>query len=362
MSGIKIRVFVLFWVLLSGLTFGQGLNSDLSKIGSLAGKAYIAPLVNNIGVNLNTGWMNVAPDREEFGFDIEFGIIGMYSGFDAAGKESFSVDGTYRFTRSQLNEITAGVTDAAIRNNVINQLLTREMPVRIYGATIAGTSDNTVNVVFGPNGPEVLQVEGPIPVTVTLPTTNVDLGVGGFLYGYKQIPGAAPQLKIGTVYGTRAIFRIVPEVKVDDSLGTFSYFGFGLEHNVSYWLESLTGTMPLDITVGFLTQTAKLDESSSFTVSSYGLNASYKYGLLDWISVTPYAGFMLETTKLSVNVSRQVDTPNGQETATIAFDVEGENKSRFVLGANFGMGFFSLNLEYAAAKSNALSAGLMFNF
>lgn len=33
------------------------------------------------------------------------------------------------------------------------------MPVRIYGATIAGTSDNTVNVVFGPNGPEVLQVE-----------------------------------------------------------------------------------------------------------------------------------------------------------------------------------------------------------
>lgn len=340
----------------------QGLDSDLSKIGSLAGKAYISPIVSNVGVGLNSGWMNTAPAKKKFGFDLEFGVVGMSTNLDAGPNSSFSVDGTFRFSRSQLQEITTGVTDAAIRADVINQLLVRDMPVRIYGATIAGSKYDNIKVVFGPNGDEVLTVNGAFPVTVTLPSKEIDLGVAGLLYGANKIPSAAPQLKIGTLFGTRAVLRMVPEMKVGDSLGTFSYFGFGLEHNLGYFLESFTGPLPVDITVGFLAQSAKLDKTSEFSASSYGMNVSYKVGLLGWIDVTPYAGFMLESTKLSVNVSKKIDTPNGVENATIAFDVEGENKSRFTIGANLRLLFLNFNLEYAAAKSGALSAGRMVKF
>lgn len=362
MSKSTIRIFVLMLAVLAGVSHAQGLNSDLSKIGSLAGKAYISPIVSNMGVGLNSGWMNTAPAKKKFGFDVEFGVIGMSTNLDPGGNSRFSVDGTFRFNRSQLLQITSGVADASVRADVINQLLVRDMPVRIYGATITGGKYDNIKVLFGSNGDEVVNVNGPFPVTVTLPSKEVDLGVAGLLYGASKLPTGAPQLKIGTLFGTRAIIRLVPEIKVGDSLGTFSYFGFGLEHNLGYFLESFTGPLPVDITVGFLAQSAKLDKTSEFSVSSYGLNVSYKFGLLGWMDVTPYAGFMLESTKLSVNVSQKIDTPNGVETATVAFDVEGENKSRFTIGANLRLLFLNFNIEYAAAKAGSLSAGLMFKF
>lgn len=356
------RLFVLFLILSLSPVFAQGLNSDLSKIGSLAGKAYISPIVTNVGVNLNSGWLNTAPANEKFGFDLEFGIVGMYSSFSSDANNRFSVDGTFRFSRSQLLEITKDVTDAAVREDVINQLLVRDMPVRIYGATINGYELDKIKVLFGPNGDEVVDVNAAIPVQVVLPSKEIDLGVGGLFNGLKNIPGVAPQLKIGTLLGTRAIIRMVPEIKIGDSIGTFSYFGFGLEHNVAYWLDPITGKLPVDITVGFLTQTAKLDKSAAFSATTYGLNVSSKFSLLGWLDVTPYAGFMLESSKLSVDISKQIDTPNGQETAKISFDVEGENSSRFVIGASFRMTFINLNFEYAAAKANTLLAGLSFKF
>ena len=357
-----LRLFVFFCTLTVGLSFAQGLESDLSKLGSLAGKAYISPIVINVGVNLNSGWMNTAPAKKKFGFDLEFGFVGMYSSFSSEGDNLFSVDGTFRFSRSQLLEITKDVSDPAVREDVINQLLVRDMPVRISGATIAGGEKDNIFVLFGANGPENVEVNGRFPVTVTLNPKLVDLGVGGLLNGMKRIPGAAPQLKIGTVLGTRAIIRMVPEIKLGDSIGTFSYFGFGLEHNVAYWLEPLTGKLPLDITVGFLTQNAKLDKSASFSATSYGMNVSSKFSLLGWLDVTPYTGFMLESTKLSVNITKQIDTPNGLQSANIAFDIEGENSARFVLGASFRMAIINLNIEYAAAKASTLIAGLSFQF
>ncbi|MBK7868860.1 MAG: hypothetical protein IPJ75_18715 [Ignavibacteriales bacterium] len=208
-----IRIFVFLWAFLASAAFAQGLDSDLSKLGSLAGKAYISPLVNNVGVNLNSGWMNTAPANKKFGFDLEFGVVGMYSSFNSDGNNRFSVDGTFRFSRAQLLEITKDVTDPTIRTDVINQLLARDMPVRISGATIAGSEKDNIIVLFGSNGPETVQVNGPFPVTVTLDPKEIDLGVGGLLNGMKRIPGAAPQLKIGTVLGTRAIIRMVPEIK-----------------------------------------------------------------------------------------------------------------------------------------------------
>jgi hypothetical protein len=54
--------------------------------------------------------------------------------------------------------------------------------------------------------------------------------VHGLLEDLPALPLFAPQLTVGTIYGTQASFRFVPTYDVTD-LGDFKYFGFGLQHN-----------------------------------------------------------------------------------------------------------------------------------
>lgn len=354
MSIRTIRVLVMLLALTAGVTHAQSLDESLQKLAGSAGKAYISPIVTNLGVNLNTGWMNRAPERNRLGFDLEFGMVGMLSDFGGVSEKTFSLSSGFRFSKSQAEELTIDITDADIRNQVIAQITQQDLDVTIAGATIAGSAGDRIKVLFSG---KTFTVNSAFPVEVTLPPQEIDLGVGGLMGGLESLPSVAPQLKLGTLFGTRAILRMLPEIKLGDSVGNFSYFGFGLEHNVTYWLDFV----PLDINAGFLTQTAKIGNSVKFMGATYGLNVSKKFGF--WLmSVTPYAGLALESSTLSVNLTQKIETTTGTQETKIAFDAEGAGKSRFSAGAYIKLFLLRLNLEYSAAKVNTMSASMMFNF
>lgn len=354
MSRISVRVLVMLLALTAGVTFAQNLDESLQKLAGSAGKAYISPIVTNLGVNLNTGWMNRAPEKKRLGFDLEFGMVAMSSDFTKVSAKTFSLSSAFRFDKSQAMELTVGVTDVDIRNQVITQITQQDMDVTIAGATIAGSAGDRIKVLFSG---KTFTINSAFPVEVILPAQEIDLGVGGLMGGVESLPSVAPQIKLGTVFATKAIFRMMPEIELGDSIGKFNYFGFGLEHNLSYWLEFI----PLDIHAGFLTQTAKIGDAMKFTGTTYGLNVSKKFGF--WLmTVTPYAGFAMESSMLSVNLTRKLETATGTQETKIAFDAEGEGKSRFTVGAYIKLFLLGLDLEYSAAKANTMSASLMFNF
>ena len=358
MSSLTNRLLVFLLAIGISAMFAQGVDDQLGKLAGSAGKAYISPLVTNIGVNLNSGWLNKAPEAKRIGFDLEFGFVGMLSQAPT-DQGDFTLSSTFRFSKSQAEDLTKSVTDADIRNQVIQQITSTDMPVTIYGPTIAGSSKRTIKVLFGPNGGQKFDINSAFPVTVVLPSQEVDLGVSGKIGGWKQIPLAAPQLKLGTLFGTRAILRFLPSVSMGDSIGDFSYIGFGLEHNVTYWLGDI---LPVDITAGFLTQNSKLGKSITFKATSYGLNVSKNFG---WgpLKITPYAGYLMESSSMSVNFDQTIQTyGGGTQTSNIAFDVDGGGKSRVNVGAYLKIWILGLNAEYAMAEQKTFSASLLLNF
>lgn len=340
------------------LTHGQNLDEQLEKLAGSAGKAYITPLVTNLGVNYNSGWMNRAAEKKRVGFDLEFGLVAMSSDFSSADAKSFSLSSSFRFDKSQAMTLTESIEDPDVRNEVIAQITTQDLDVRIAGATITGSAGNRITVFF-PG--KTFTVNSSFPTTVTIPQNQIDLGVGGLMGSMKSFPSAAPQIKLGTIFGTRAILRYLPETDLGDSLGKFSYSGFGLEHNLSYWLDSYLPMVPVDISAGFLTQSSKIGSTVEFSSTTYGLNVSKKLGF--WgMSVTPYVGFAMESSTLSVNLVQKLETLTGVQEIKIAFDSEGAGKSRFNAGAYIKLFLLGLHIEYAAAKANTISGSLMFNF
>lgn len=345
-------------VLFAGVVHAQNLDEQLQKLAGSAGKVYISPIVTNLGVNLNTGWMNRAPEKKGLDFDLEFGIVAMQSVIASDAAKSFSMSTGFRFDKSQAMDLTTSITDPEIRNQVVEQITTQDLSVEIAGATIYGSAADRITVLFAG---KTFTVNSAFPVTVTLPSKRIDLGFGGLMGGVKNLPGGAPQIKLGTLFGTRAIVRMLPSFDLGNSLGKFSYFGFGLEHNLSYWLDDFLPIIPLDISAGFLTQTSKIGSAVKFTGTTYGMNLSKKFDM-GWIEITPYAGYAIESSTLSVNITQKLETLSGTTEANIAFDVEGAGKSRFNIGAYIKFFLLGLDVEYSAAKARTISGSLMFNF
>jgi hypothetical protein len=182
--------------------------------------------------------------------------------------------------------------------------------------------------------------------------------VGGLLDGVTLVPLAAPQLSLGTIVGTQFTFRYLPEVEIDSKIGKFKYFGWGLQHNPGIWFPN---PLPINICASFFTQ--KLDVGTIFTTSAtaYGINISKTFGP-GALNITPYAGFMIESSKMTFTYDYEEPIPNTtiKSKSTISFELEGENKSRIILGLSLKLLFLNINADYNIAKYNSFTGGLMF--
>jgi Family of unknown function (DUF6588) len=117
--------------------------------------------------------------------------------------------------------------------------------------------------------------------------------------------------------------------------------------------------LPLDVSAGFFTQTLKIGDIFKTKTTAFGLNASKQFGF-DALNITPYAGFMLESSKMEVNYDFIVD--RGPELDPIVqkveFEIEGENTSRITLGLSIRFLIINLNADYNIGKYNNFSAGI----
>lgn len=330
----------------------RSLEETLQLLSADAAKKYVAPISSAFGADLNAGWFHRAPEAKVLGFNLEIGLVGMGSMFPDNAK-TFSTSGTFKFNESEARQIVSGLGyPPQIQDLLVQQLTSQYSSVSISGPTIIGSPDEYITVLF-PGGN--YSVNGN---TFTLPRTSVQLSVSGFkdLADMKLLPLAAPQISLGTVYGTQAVFRFLPDMELDEDLGKLKYFGFGIQHNPGVWL---TNPLPLDIAASFFTQDLKIGDLFESKTTSFGINASKRFGY-GMLNVTPYAGFMLESAKMNVKYDFVVETPVGPSSERVNFEVTGENKTRLTLGLNFRLGIVNLNADYNFAKYNSISAGLNF--
>ncbi|MCP4724490.1 MAG: hypothetical protein GY863_05625 [bacterium] len=337
----------------------KGLEETLGDLAESAGKLFVKPVVNGFGVNINGGWFHKSPKAVKRSFDFEFGIVGMGTFFKDAD-ETFSVSTSTTISRETAIDYLDenNVTDTAIRDALLEDLLGRDITVTMSGPTAIGSSDNNIRIAIP--GQDIVLGGGLPDQSLDGQTIELEGVTGlGITETFSFMPTGTPQFSFGTLWGTNATFRYVPSIEIDDEIGKISYFGFGLQHNPQIWFMDV---IPIDFCFAFYTQTLKVGDLLKSTGTAFGINASKEFSKNNF-GFTPYAGFMLESFSMDVNYDYTIDNPDGSTTdENVSFSMEGPNSTRFTIGCALQMTLLNLNIDYNFGKYNSFTAGLMIGF
>jgi Family of unknown function (DUF6588) len=178
---------------------------------------------------------------------------------------------------------------------------------------------------------------------------------GGF--NLNSFAVAVPQLRIGSIYGTQAIFRYFSVRIGDEDLGKLGLFGFGLRHSISQYLGP---EWPVDLAAGFFWQkftvgkNEKGDNLISSNAFSMGVQASKRFVRF----VVPYSGLSYDTH--SMDVSYESKASGSKEYIDIAFDKT--STMHFTLGLMLDFPVLNLFGEYGFASHNSFSFGMGFGY
>ena len=330
------------------------LQSTLSSLSSTVGQAYVNPVVNAFGSNLNSGWVSQLPSSTKLALHLDLKIVGMGS-FFSSDQKNFSKDGTFYFNSSQTDQIlqNSGYTAATIGqtnyNNLKQQLQATQFTVNFSGPTIIGSKSDYLKAQF----PGKTIQSGTASYTVQ-PYSIAIKEVYGYLDGLPAFPTGAVQLTVGTVFGTNVSMRYFPDTDIK-SMGKLSFWGIGFIHNPGAWFPN---PLPLDLGIGYFYQKLTVGTIFESNATQLGIYASKTFAFF-----TPYVGLTTETSKTTVSYNYQSNqTLNGAQVppVNLSFDLTGENTAGVVVGFNIHLGFVNINADYKAAKTNTASAGLSF--
>lgn len=342
-----------------------GFEGTLKNLAGDAGKGFVQPVVSAFGTNLNGGWFHKAPKSKIFGIDLELGLVAMAT-FTTDENKKFNVTGNFKFSGgpvgsgSEAEQLASSISNynnpLFPKQAAIDAIAAQQFSVGIQGPTVVGSKTDTLKIIIPQNN---IVVNGQ---SYTIPgQTSVISAVTGVLDGSAIIPLAAPQLSIGTIYGTQATFRYLPEMEISPDLGKFKYFGFGIQHNLGMWLP-----IPVvDVAASFFTQSMNVGTIMEAKSTSYGLNVAKQFGFA-FLNVTPYAGFMLESSTMTFGYDFPTYTdpnnPANNKVERISFELEGEGSSRITVGLGIRLGIININADYNIGNQNSATAGLFFAF
>ncbi len=348
--------------LAAAATMAQTMEETVSKLGAAAGKAYVAPVVSGFGSNLNAGWFHKAPPAKKFGINFEVGPVFMGTWLKG-GSKTMSVSGAFRLDSAQAHKVASEIDTAgmfgqgqALQDSAAAAIRRTDINVNFAGPTIIGEDGLPMTYQVATDPMTVGTIAG--DTTITLPSTldtikDQDGNAINFAvlerFADLPLPLVAPQLTIGTIYGTNFTLRYLPEYDIKD-VGKVKFSGFGIQHNPAVWFAT---PLPIDLSVGFFTQTLEVGTLFKASSRALGLNASKTFG---WriLNVTPYGGIQFESSDFEFSYDLEVDG----NPVPVSFEMEGDNKYRATAGLSVRLLFLNLNADYNFAKYNSVSAGV----
>lgn len=288
---------------------GQDLEELLTQVGEDYARGYAAPLIHSWGANQNSALYHTAAiPRAGLTFSIGLKVMGTNLSED---------DQTFQTVLRDV-DLADFSPDLTGRGDVV-----------ISGPTLFGDTDTPGTLTAYANGLPVYQAAG----------------IEG-LVDTRWVPLAAPQLDLGGVFGLRGSLRWLPEVDAGD-YGKTKYLGYGVSWSPSFLLPPL----PVDVMVGFFKQEIDVGTIVTTDANSIYLAVSRSLGIL-----TVYGGAAKESSSMDVAYTFE---EAGFDPTEVAFSVDGEQESRFTVGATLN-GPLKLNVEMNAGTLTTYAAGIMF--
>jgi len=160
-----------------------------------------------------------------------------------------------------------------------------------------------------------------------------------------MFPLTAPQLTIGSVFGTQVFARYVFIPKLDENVPESNLWGAGVRHSISQYLPA----SPVDLAIGFFYNS--FSAGDIITHSGYAISGqvSKEFSLL-----TAYGGLAYEQSTMNLNyVSTDPSFP-GQ----VDIDLEGANTFRVTAGGKLQLGLFRLFADINIGSVTHFSGGI----
>ena len=347
----KLLVLLSFIIVSPIIIQAQTFEETIGYLSSAAAEKYVEPVITAFGSNLNAGWVNFVPQPKLAGFDLNIKIVGMGTFLNNKAK-TFSTEGVFNFNSDQADAIlkNSGITSSNPNYESVKQaLLSKKWPVSFSGPTIIGKKSESLKIYFA--GDETLGLES---------YTETIADVKGLLDETPILPMGAPQITLGTLFGTSVSFRYFPSIEIDN-LGKFQFYGFGVMHNPGVWFNN---PLPVDIGIGFFSQKMKIGSVLESNAIQYGIFVSKTIGTV--VALIPYAGVTMESSKTTINYEFEYESYTngnlGKYKDKISLELEGENTSAFIFGTTIKLALLNLNIDYKMAKYKTLSAGVSFEF
>jgi len=303
------------------------LGDALEAVGGQYANNYTQPVTDALGANLNAGLFRTA----EVGGEGILPVIDIYVGVAGMGALTGGSSSSFRITEN--DEFESGGNTF-----VIDYPDNTDLPTAFGDRDFSGTAD-------------ILDKDTRQKVDeVSLPPGLLNTSIA---------PLAVPQVGVGTVLGTDAQLRYLPETSISD-YGSVSMFGLSVRHSLSQYIP----LSPVDLAVQGTWQSISLSGSEDsinsgevVDASGWALNAQVSKSL-PVAPITFYGGVQYE--QLGVDVDYTFTTTiNGQEeTSTVQFEQDAANNVRALAGVSITLAIVQLNVDYALSSTNTVSAGV----
>ncbi|MGE3800948.1 MAG: DUF6588 family protein [Candidatus Kapaibacterium sp.] len=275
------------------------LSKDLFDLNSTA---FMQPMVETFNATANAGFYHMAfvPSRDTL--YIRFGLRGMF-GFVRDDQLTYRPAIPTEPTENEVaNVLSIGIANK-IKTIFKRGIEADSIQIPSESATILGflAAEFNLNREYLRrelrNDPDVQaamldsnlidQILDGLPAALALPT-GADIST---------IAAIVPQVEVGSLFGTELLLRYVPPVKLDTNVGTFTFWGVGLKHNLSHYVTS-----QFDLSFQLVYQQTSLKNSVGVTAAeleaegetfNVNVHASKRLGKL-----TLYSGLGLERSNI----------------------------------------------------------------
>lgn len=272
------------------------LEKAIQQYNSSAVSGYIQPIADLFGANMHAGYYHSAYIPQS-GFSIGIDILAM--GAIVTDEQ-----------KSYLATAPPGFDPATFRT-----------------ATVFGGKGTTIGHATVP-GLEYKGTDGILNTTI--------------------FPLAIPQLRIGSLYGTEAIFRFITVPAIgDNKFPVITLWGLGGRHSISQYLTQ----SPVDIAASVFYSNFHVGDLITADGLSVGLQASRSIKIL-----MLYGGVAWE--KSSLDLSFKSTDPNTVLPVDVSMD--GANKFRFTVGVGVSLGILKVFADANFGSVTNYSGGIGF--
>ncbi|HLU70372.1 MAG TPA: DUF6588 family protein [Fibrobacteria bacterium] len=334
--------------LAASLLSAQSMEKAVAKIGAAGAKAYLKPVVTAFGSNMNAGWYHHPPQPVKYGFQVRAGLGG--SGTLLRTSDAIHTRDRMALDTSLSNALIAAATATPAQRDSLRLRLAREpQDVILEGPAVTGDEGRQMRVIW--TGRTV--ATGVPGDSVFIPSDTVTItNLNGLLDGMTSMTLFAPQINLGTLYGTHATLRWLPHYELRDEVGPIQYFGFGIQHNPAVWLKP-GQRLPVDLSLGFAHQSLEGSFFQARTWSS-GLHVSKSYGWA-FAAATPYLGAQYERASFDV----AYDLTAFETTHRVKTTIHGENTWRLTGGVSLRLLAIHVNVEASYAENPSAAYNIM---